>query len=200
MAQTLFDFLSRFFAHYGYATVFLGVMLENAGLPLPGETVLLLGAFQAHHGGLQLRWVVANAFAGACAGGSLGYLLGYYGGPELVRRARGRAFVSEHRFDRAERTFQKYGVWAVFVARFIVGLRILVGLLAGAFRMRFALFFFANAAGAIAWALVMGAIGYALGSSWQRLVHFVRDLDWAVLIAVVIAVAIGVWRHRVRQN
>ncbi|HEY6291558.1 MAG TPA: DedA family protein, partial [Terriglobia bacterium] len=195
MAHALFDLLSRFFADYGYAAVFFGVMLENAGVPLPGETVLLFGAFLAHQGGMQLRWVVANAMVGATCGGAVGYLLGYYGGPELVRRFRGRAFVSERRFDRAERTFLKHGVWAVFAARFITGLRILVGLLAGAFRMPFGVFFLANAAGALVWAITMGAAGYALGSSWDRLVRFARALDWTALVIALAAIAFVVWRR-----
>lgn len=200
MAHDLYHLLARFFADYGYAAVFLGVMLENAGVPLPGETVLLFGAFLAHAGNLQLRWVVANAMAGATCGGALGYLLGYTGGLPLVRWFRGRAFVSEHRFDRAERTFLKHGVWAVLGGRFITGLRILVGLLAGAFRLRFGVFFLANLAGAIVWAVAIGALGYALGTSWERLVRLVKTLDWILLLAVLAAIAIIAWRRRGRSR
>jgi len=195
----LFDFLSRFFAHYGYAAVFLGVMLENAGLPLPGESVLLFGAFLAHRGGLRIGWVIANAFAGATAGGSLGYFVGYLGGPELVRRMRNRALFFGDRFDRAQATFQKHGAWAVFAGRFVLGLRVVVGLLAGALKMRFLQFFLVNALGALLWAATMGSIGYAIGSSWRRILHFVRDLDWTLLILVV-AVAIAVFLRRRMSN
>jgi membrane protein DedA with SNARE-associated domain len=196
----LFDLLSKFFAHYGYAAVFLGVMLENAGLPLPGESVLLFGAFLAHQGGLSIWWVIANAFAGATAGGSLGYFIGHLGGPELVRRMRSHAFFFGGRFDRAEATFQKHGAWAVFAGRFLLGLRIIVGLLAGALKMPFVQFFLLNAMGGLLWAVTMGAVGYTIGSSWRRIVHVVRDLDWTVLIlAVAIAGALFLrrrWRAR----
>lgn len=198
--MVLFDLLSRFFAHYGYAAVFLGVMLENAGLPLPGESVLLFGAFLAHQGGLSIWWVIANAFTGATAGGSLGYLIGHFGGPELVRRMRTHAFLFGGRFDRAQQTFQKHGGWAVFLGRFVVGLRIVVGLLAGALKMHFVPFFLLNAMGSLLWAGTMGAVGYTIGSSWGRILHFVRDLNGTALILVVV-IAMGLLlRNRIRAR
>jgi len=196
----LYDLLSKFFAHYGYAAVFLGVMLENAGLPLPGESVLLFGAFLAHQGGLDIRWVLANAFAGATVGGGLGYLIGRVGGPELVRRMRDRALFLGGRFDRAEATFQKHGGWAVFVGRFVLGLRMLVGVLAGALQMRFIHFFLLNAAGALLWAATMGTIGYTIGSSWERIVGFIRGLNWTLLILATAVAIVLLLRRRLRAR
>lgn len=198
--MVLFDLLSRFFAHYGYAAVFLGVMLENAGLPLPGESVLLFGAFLAHQKGLNIWWVVGSAFAGATAGGSLGYLAGHIGGPELLRRMRTRAFLFGGRFDSAQQTFQRHGGWAVFLGRFIVGLRIVVGLLAGALKMPFVSFFFLNAAGSLVWAGTMGTVGYVVGSSWRRIVHFVRALDWTILVLAIAVALILLFRRRLRMR
>jgi membrane protein DedA with SNARE-associated domain len=196
----LFNLLSKFFARYGYAAVFLGVMLENAGLPLPGESVLLFGSFLAHQGALSLWWVIANAFAGGTAGGSLGYFIGRLGGPDMVRRMRSHAYFSGPRFDRAEETFQKHGAWAVFVGRFVVGLRIIVGFLAGALKMRFIQFFLLNAAGALVWAATMGTVGYAIGSSWQRIVRIVRGANWTVLILVVAISIVLLLRSRLRAR
>jgi len=196
MAQALFHLLSRFFARYGYGTVFFGVMLENAGLPVPGETVLLFGGFLAHRHALRLTWVVVAAMAGATVGDNLGYLAGLYGGTALVRRYRVWSLLSAARYDRAERAVLRYGHWAVFVARFITGLRILAGPLAGAFRMTYSRFLLANFAGAVVWAATIGAVGYALGSSWQRLVHFGKQLDWIVLGAAAAVVLAIVYRTR----
>jgi len=191
VGHIIYLFLTRFFARYGYGAVFAGVMFENAGLPVPGESVLLFGGFLAHEGTLNLKWVIALAIAGAIVGDNLGYLAGHYGGVKLLRRMRGRAFLTERRFDQAESAILRYGAWAVFVARFIVGLRILAGPLAGGVRMRYRDFLLANAAGALLWGTAMGAAGFVLGSSWHRLVHFARNLDLAILIALV-AVAL-VW-------
>lgn len=195
MGHIIYRFLTRFFARYGYGAVFAGVMFENAGLPVPGESVLLFGGFLAHEGTLNLKWVIALAIAGAIVGDNLGYLIGHYGGVKLLRRLRGHVFLTERRFDQAESAILRYGAWAVFTARFIAGLRILAGPLAGGFRMRYREFLLANAAGALLWGTAIGVAGYLLGSSWQRLVHFARNLDLAVL-TVVVVVAL-VWFGRV---
>lgn len=197
MAQTLFQLFSRFFAHYGYWTIFFGVMLENAGLPVPGETILLFGAFLAHQRTVHIGWVVTVAAVGATVGDNLGYLAGHYGGTRLIRRIRGHPLFSEQRFDRAERAVLEYGSWAVFAARFVTGLRIVAGPLAGALRMAYLKFLLANFAGAAVWAGVIGAAGYTLGSNWERLVRFAKDFDWVVLgVALLVALALV---YRVRR-
>jgi len=203
VGHIVYQFLTRFFTHYGYGAVFAGVMLENAGLPVPGESVLLFGGFLAHEGTLRLKWVIVLAIAGAIVGDNLGYLVGHYGGVKVLRRMRGHALLPAGRFDQAEKAVLRYGAWAVFTARFIVGLRILAGPLAGSVRMRYRDFFVANAAGAALWGTTMGAAGYLLGSSWQRLVHFARNIDLAILIVVVAAVLIWIlraWLGRWRRS
>ena len=80
MIESIFQTLTDFFARYGYWVVFFGVMLENGGLPLPGETVLLFAGFLAYQGQIQLVWAIGTAIAGATLGDSLGYTLGRYGG------------------------------------------------------------------------------------------------------------------------
>lgn len=195
MGHIIYSFLTRFFARYGYGAVFGGVMFENAGLPIPGESVLLFGGFLAHEGTLNLKWVITLAIAGAIVGDNLGYLAGRYGGVKLLRRLRGRAFLSEKRFDQAQSAILRYGAWAVFTARFIVGLRILAGPLAGGVRMRYRHFLLANAAGALLWGTTMGMVGFLLGSSWHRLVHIASNLDLTILIAAVLVAL--VWYVRV---
>jgi membrane protein DedA with SNARE-associated domain len=199
VGHIIYRFLTRFFMRYGYGAVFAGVMLENAGLPVPGESVLLFGGFLAHEGALSLRWVIVLAIAGAIVGDNLGYLLGRHGMVELLRRLRGRFFLTERRFDRAESAILRHGAWAVFTARFVAGLRILAGPLAGGFRMRYRDFLLANAAGAVLWGTVIGVAGYVLGSSWQRLVHFARNLDVAILIVAAGVVLVWAIRMRLRR-
>src|SRR5690349_3652091 len=101
MADSVYQLLARFFAHHGYWVVFFGVMLENGGLPVPGETILLFSGFLAYHGHLSLSRAIVTGIAGATLGDSLGYLVGRWGGTALVRRYRGRFLVSARRFDRA---------------------------------------------------------------------------------------------------
>ncbi len=196
MAHQLFHFLSWLFARYGYGAVFFGVMLESAGLPLPGETVLLFGGLLAHRGVMDLKWVVVSAATGAMIGGVLGYAVGYRWGTDLVRRFSRRAFVPDHRFDQSASAVARYGVWAVFASRFVIGLRMLAGLLAGAFRISWAGFMLANVAGACVWAVATGLVGYALGSSWRRLLHFTRTVDWIAIAVVVLVLLVILLRKR----
>ena len=201
MAHQLFHFLSWLFARYGYGAVFFGVMLENAGLPLPGETVLLFGGLLAHRGVLDLKWVMAAAATGATVGAGLGYAAGYRWGTALVRRFTRRAFVPDHRFDQSASAVARYGVWAVFASRFVIGLRMLAGLLAGAFHLSWAGFMLANVTGACIWAVAMGSVGYALGSSWRRLLYFTRTLDWiAIGLVVVILLVVLFRKHRAMRR
>jgi membrane protein DedA with SNARE-associated domain len=192
VADTAFQLLSDFFARYGYWAVFLGVMLENSGLPVPGETVLLFAGFLAYHGHLSLSRAIFTAIIGATLGDSLGYLLGRWGGTALIDRFRGRFLLSARHFNRAQAMIVRFGHWAVFVARFITGLRVLAGPLAGAFLMPYPRFLLSNFSGAVVWAFTIGWVGYLFGSNWQRLLHLFKQVDTAILLAVVLA-AVFAW-------
>ncbi len=184
VANTVYELLSEFFARYGYWAVFFGVMLENAGIPLPGETVLLFAGFLAYQGKINLAGAISVAIMGAAIGDSLGFLVGRYGGVAFINRYLRRIGFVARRYDRAQRLFLKYGPWAVFTARFITGLRVFAGILAGAFRMSYLRFLLFNFTGAVCWALAIGSVGFILGSNWQRLVDFVGKLDEVTLAAV----------------
>jgi membrane protein DedA with SNARE-associated domain len=192
VADTAFQLLSEFFARYGYWVVFFGVMLENGGLPVPGETILLFSGFLAYHGRLSLGRAIFTAIAGATLGDSVGYVVGLWGGTALINRYRGRFLLSARRFDRAQGIFLRFGHWAVFVARFITGLRVIAGPLAGAFLMPYPRFLLANFSGAVVWAFTIGWAGYLFGSNWQRLIHLFKQVDTAILLAAVVA-ALIVW-------
>lgn len=194
MAEALFQILSDFFARYGYWVVFFGVMLENAGLPVPGETVLIFSGFLAYRGEVRLARAIATAIAGATVGDSLGYCLGRFGGAALFERYVRRFRTLSRHYERSRALFLKHGHWAVFVGRFITGLRIFAGPVAGTFRMAYLRFLFFNFTGAVAWATTFGCVGFLFGSNWQRLVSFVKHLNRVVLVAVlvgVLAVIIG---------
>jgi len=170
-------FRPEFFARYGYWGVFFGVMLENAGLPVPGETVLIFSGFLAHQGQLELARAIATAIAGATIGDSLGYCVGRFGGARLVAKYRKNLPLFSRRFDQAQRLFAKYGHWAVLVGRFIAGLRLFAGILAGLARMPYRRFLFFNFTGAVAWATTFGYVGFLFGSNRERLVYFLKEFD-----------------------
>jgi membrane-associated protein len=189
--ESLFQTLTDFFARYGYWVVFFGVMLENGGLPLPGETVLLFAGFLAYQGEIRLVWAIGIAIAGATLGDSLGYTLGRYGGTAFFERYVKRFKFLARWFENSKSLFLKHGHWAVFTGRFITGLRVFAGPLAGLFKMPYARFFLFNFTGAVVWATAIGCVGYLFGDSWDNLSHFIKDLHRATLGLVAVLALVG---------
>jgi len=182
------EWIVDLFARYGYWVVLFGVFLENAGLPVPGETALLAGAALAHSGRLSLIGVIATAIGGATLGDNVGFLIGRRGGRVLAERYGRRIGLTRARLAQFDRFFARHGGRTVFIARFVTGLRVFGAVLAGASEIRWPAFLFYNATGAIVWATAVGAAGYLLGGSWELLERWVGRTS-IIALAVVAAVA-----------
>jgi membrane protein DedA with SNARE-associated domain len=188
------------FARYGYGAVFVGVFLENAGVPVPGETVLLAGAAIAHSGRLTLVWVIATAIAGATLGDNLGFWIGRRGGRSLAERYGARVGLTPARLATFDAFFERHGAKTVFFARFITGLRVVAAVLAGGSDMRWRTFLFFNATGAVVWATAIGAAGYLLGRSWNVLEQWIGRTSLAGLVIVLVLAAMMIARWRGEQE
>ncbi len=186
------EWLLDLFARYGYAVVFLGVMLENAGVPVPGETMLLAGAALAQFGRLSLAWVVAAAIAGAILGDNFGFFIGRHGGRSLAVRYGPRLGLSAGRLADFDRFFLRYGPRTVFIARFVTGLRVVGAILAGASGLRWPTFIFYNATGAIVWSIAVATAGYLFAYSWNTLERLIGGVGLAAFVLFVLLAAMGV--------
>lgn len=186
------------FARYGYAVVFGGVFLENAGLPVPGETALLAGAALAHFGRLNLVRVVLTSIVGAVLGDNLGFFIGRRLGRGVAVRHGWRVGLTAPRLAQFDRFFERHGARTVFIARFVTGLRVFGALLAGASGLRWPKFLFYNATGAVVWSTIFGFVGYALAYSWETLERWVGGTGLVALVVVVVVVAVSVVRARWR--
>jgi membrane protein DedA with SNARE-associated domain len=199
MGQHVFDLLRDYLAHYGYWAVAAALLLENAGLPVPGETMLLLASFLAfseHH--LRLPYIILVGVCAATLGDNIGFLLGHYGGEPLLERYRQVPRV--HRtLARAERLIQRYGSFAIFIARFIAGMRIIAGPLAGVLHMPWRKFVVFNFLGAAVWVTVISSIGYFFGRHWDELARIMKGFNAAVLVAALLLAVFFWWRQR-RKN
>ncbi len=184
------------FARYGYAVVFGGVFLENTGLPVPGETVLLAGAALAHHGQLSLGWVIVTAIAAAILGDNLGFFIGRRGGRRIAERHGWRIGLTPDRLIQFDRFFDKHGPKTVFAARFITGLRVVGAVLAGGSGMAWPTFIFYNATGAIVWCTSVAFAGYSLAYSWDTLEKWIGRTGLVALALVVVIGLIGFMRAR----
>jgi membrane protein DedA with SNARE-associated domain len=188
------------FAQYGYAAVFLGVFLENTGVPVPGETMVLAGGALAHLGSLKIGWVIVTATVAAICGDNLGFFIGRRGGRVLAERHGWRVGLTHARLVVFDRFFQRYGAATVFIARFVTGLRVFCAVLAGASELSWSTFLFYNAAGAIVWSSTIAAAGYALARSWERLEQWIGRAGLIALAAAGAVVAIGALRARRRPS
>ncbi len=179
-------------ARYGYVALAAGVLLENAGVPVPGETMLLTAAALAARGRLSIVLVGIVAAAAAVTGDNIGFAIGRAGGrPFLVRFGRW-VLVTPERLDAMDAFFRKRGPLAVFLARFVPALRVVAALVAGASAIPWRTFLVFNALGAVTWATVVCVIGYA-GSGlvtaalpWLRTAHLGA---WALLVGAAIVIA-----------
>lgn len=200
VADTIFQILSSFFSHYGYWTIFLGVMLENGGVPVPGETVLLFAGFLAYQGEINLERAIITGIAGATIGDALGYCLGRFGGTAFIEKYRRRLPFFGRHFDLAQTQYLRHGQWAVFVARFITGLRMFSGIIAGSFRMPFSRFFFFNFTGAVVWSTAVCCVGFIFGSNWDRLVYAVERFNRIILIIGGVTIVAGIILYYARKK
>jgi membrane-associated protein len=195
MAHQIFDFLRGYLVHYGYWTVFVALLLENTGLPVPGETVLLIASFLAYsEHELSLPYVILVGILAATLGDNLGFALGLYGGRKLLDRYRRTFRISTQAIERSELFFDRFGSFAVFFARFVFGLRVIAGPLAGVLRMHWKKFLLFNFLGAVLWVTVISFAGYLFGRHWDLLAEYLRRAD--VMLIVVLSVAIYFWWRR----
>jgi membrane protein DedA with SNARE-associated domain len=190
------EWLIDLFGRYGYLVVFFGVLLENAGIPVPGETALLAGAALSNFGHLSLLWVIAIAVAGATAGDNLGFFVGRRGGRAFAERHGTKVGLTDDRLRQFDRFFERYGGRTVFIARFVTGLRVFGAVLAGGSGLRWRSFLIYNAAGAIVWSLAVGGAGYLLAHSWDTLERWVGGSGLIALGIVLLVATIAVIRSR----
>jgi len=176
--------------HYGYLIVLFGVMVESAGVPVPGETILIASGILVQQGKLYLGYVVIFGSLGAVVGDQIGYWVGREGGRPFIFRWGRYVLVTPERLARAEAFFARHGGKAVFLARFFSGLRVFGALVAGMSRMRWATFLLYNALGGAVWATAAVLVGYFLGSSLGLVERWVGRATILLVGLVAIAVAL----------
>ncbi len=197
MGQHLLEIVKSHLAHHGYLTVAAALLLENAGLPVPGETILLLASFFAYsEHQLSLPLIILTGIIAATLGDNLGYTIGHYGGRPLLVRYQHFFRISNEVVARGERLMQRYGPPIIFLARFIFGLRVVAGPLAGVLGMNWAQFALYNFLGAALWVTVIASAGYFFGSQWEMLMRVMGQANILVFALAAAVVIFLWWRHR----
>jgi len=199
MAETVVALLRGFLIHHGYWAVAATLLLENMGLPVPGETILLLASFLAYSEHLlRLPILILTGVLAATLGDNIGFVIGYRGGRALLQKYQHLLRMSPGTIRRGERVFERYGTVTIFFARFVFGLRMIAGPLAGVLRMHWKKFAVFNFLGATLWVCTICVVGYLFGQHWNALVSLLRRAD--ALIALIAAVVVFVLWRRHRRN
>src|SRR5437660_5793326 len=186
--------LQHVLAPYGYLVVFIFVAIESAGIPFPGETMLLIAAIYAgrtHQ--LSIVLVIVAAASGAIIGDNIGFFVGREGGYRVLRRYGRYIGFNERSLKVGMYMFRRHGGKVVFFGRFVAVLRAWAAFLAGVNRMLWGRFLLSNALGGIVWATLYGLGGYLLGKNIDRLVGPVGTVTIVLAVIIIIATLIFVW-------
>jgi membrane protein DedA with SNARE-associated domain len=191
--------IAEWLAAWGYYGIFFCVFIGNLGIPVPEETVMIAAGFLAGRDLLDIRYVYAVVFMSAVVGDCTGFVIGRTGGQAVILRLADRFHFLRARYERLQVFFQLHGSKAVFMARFIAGVRFMAGPMAGACKMPFLQFLGWNVLGAMLWCSVVVSIGYLLGDELYQVVAVAHQATrWIALGAAVllVLVVLGWWRER----
>lgn len=183
---------------FGYPLLFVIVMAESSGVPIPGETALIAAGVLASGGKLEIQYVIAIAALAAIVGDNIGYQIGRKGGRWLLERPGRFEQQRQQVLVTGEPFFERHGPKAVFFGRFVLGLRVWASWLAGATHMRWRSFFLWNACGGICWATGVGLVAYFLGKSAGNAIEAFGIYGLAALLLAIGVFVVGHLRHRRR--
>jgi len=186
--------------HFGYWAVLLFVMIEDFGVPVPGETILIAAAVYAGAGRLNVIMVGVIGFVAAVIGDNIGFAIGHYGGRALVLRWGRYVRLTQERLDQAEAFFNRHGAWIIALARFVEGLRQANGIVAGTTGMRWRRFLVFNALGAALWVGTWVSLGYLAGSHIDTIYHDITGYSSYLLIALAVVLTAYIAWHIVRRR
>jgi len=184
-------------ASTAYVALFVLIVAESSGAPVPGETALITAGVLASHGQVRIELVLPLAALAAIIGDNVGYAIGRSGGRRLLERP---GFLEQHRhrvLEHGEPFFARHGAKAVFLGRWVAGLRIAAAWLAGINRMPWPQFLFWNALGGIAWAISVGLLAYWLGPPAEKVFRTIGIVG--VSLAVVAVLGFVLWRRLRRK-
>jgi membrane protein DedA with SNARE-associated domain len=193
--DTGFEWITR----YGYAGIFLLLMLGIVGLPVPDETLLTFVGYLSFKGDLSLLPAVIAAFLGSATGISLSYGIGRLAGSRAVTKSGALLHLSAEQIEKGRAGLQRWGRYALIIAYFVPGVRHLVALLAGAAKLPLSVFVPFAYCGAVLWSTTFILVGYGLGEEWHRQSPMVHRAVVVLALAVVSAILLGLLILRRRR-
>jgi len=200
----LIELVRPYVDQYGYIILFFGVMLENASLPVPGETILIIASFYSHSSEgqvhLNLGYVIGIATVGCILGDNISFYVGRRVGRPFIHKYGKYFFITEHRLTYVEHFFQRHGDKTIFLQRWITGVRVIGALVAGTTKMPWSRFLIFNCLGAVTWVVTISLLTYLFAVNLPVLLKILSRSGWTLLTLVVILVVVFYLKHRIEVS
>jgi len=194
------DTVINIISSLGYLGVFLAMTLESACIPIPSEVIMPFAGFVVSEGKMSLWGITIVGALGNLVGSLIAYYVGLKGGRPLLEKYGKYVLISHNELDRADKWFEKYGHEAVFIARFLPGVRTFISLPAGIAEMDIKKFVIYTLAGSLPWAFALGYLGVVLGPHWDSLKSYFHILDVIVVIGVIVGIIYLIYEYRKRKR
>jgi membrane protein DedA with SNARE-associated domain len=191
----LFGFISALVAATGYLGIVLLMAIESACIPLPSELIMPFAGYLVFTGKMNLIWVATAGAIGCNLGSLVAYEIGCYGGRPMVERYGRWILMGRRELDWADRFFQRWGEWAVFIARILPVIRTFIALPAGIARMPRGKFHAYTFLGSWPWCFGLAYFGMKLGENWRSLGKYFHQFDAVIGVFLVAGIAWFVWSH-----
>ena len=192
----LIHFVTETIGGYGLPAVFVLMLLESMGVLIPSEAISPFAGYLVSEGRMTLLGAVTAGVLGNLVGSWIAYFVGLWGGRELWFRYGKYVGVRAHHLGIAEKWFDKYGEFTVFISHCLPVVRTFISFPAGTARMNFAKFSFYTLLGCIPWVFALTYFGYVLGENWGTIGHYLHYLDYAVAVAFFVGMIYLLWRWR----
>jgi membrane protein DedA with SNARE-associated domain len=192
----LVEFVTRTIGAYGVPAVFVLMLLESMGILIPSEAISPFAGYLVSEGRMTLFAAVAAGVLGNLIGSWIAYCIGLWGGRELWFHYGRYVGVREHHLHLAEKWFERYGEFTVFISRCLPVVRTFISFPAGTARMNFARFTLFTLLGCLPWVSALTYFGYVLGENWETIGDYLHYLDYAVALAFVVGAVYLIWRWR----
>jgi len=204
MITDLINVLAQFVVHIigvlGYPGIFLLMLVESCGIPMPSEVIMPFSGFLVADGRMLFWVIVAMGTLGNLVGSLLAYWIGYKGGRPLIEKYGKYILISKHDLDLADKWFKKYGDLTVFFGRLLPVIRTYISFPAGISKMDIKRFSIYTTLGALPWTALFAWLGVKMGGNWELIREKLHNFDMSMGILVVLFVTWYVWRHLKHQK
>jgi membrane protein DedA with SNARE-associated domain len=188
----------KYVSQYGYISIGSAMFLDSANIPIPSEITLPYGGYLASISKLNLISIILVSTIATILGSILNYYLGFWGGRPLLEKHGRKLFLSKKDFEIGMHWFEKYGNWAVFLGRFIPGVRTFISFPAGVAKIKMWPFIIFTSLGSLIWCSVLTYIGFVLGDHWESIESFFGEFHMVIIAAFVILAFLYIV-HKIRE-